>query len=179
VPKVLTLLFAILLCAVISLAVTQSMTETRDELEPEILEVIKGYGEQVKRGAEVYDLVCSNCHGNTGLGIEEGRAEFLPEHQKCEKCHRPFNAATLANVEISEKNAFNIGTPPALHSETLRKFGNATGLYAYISAAMPRHDPGTLSEQEYIDITAFLLTLNDVLPQNTVLTNENSSSITF
>lgn len=149
------------------------------ELAPEILEVIQGYGEQVKHGAEVYDLVCSNCHGNTGLGIEEGKAEFLPEHQRCEKCHRPFNAATLANVEISEKNAFNIGTPPALQSETLRKFGSATGLYAYIAAAMPRHDPGVLSKQDYLDITAFLLALNDVLPRDTVLTNDNSSSITF
>jgi hypothetical protein len=180
VTRVLFLLFVILLCAVVSLAVTQNMTTAaRDELEPEILDIIKGYGEQVRRGAEVYDLVCSNCHGNTGLGIEEGRAEFLPEHQRCEKCHRPFNAATLANVDISEKNAFNIGTPPALQDETLKKFGSAIGLYSYISAAMPRHDPGALSGQDYLDITAFLLALNDVLPQDIVLTIDNGSSITF
>jgi hypothetical protein len=182
VARVLPLLFLLFLSAVFGIAITQDegQMQTSDELAPEILEVIAGYGEQVRRGAEVYDLVCSNCHGNTGLGIEEGRAEFLPEHQRCEKCHRPFNASTLANVEISEKNSFNIGEPPALYSdEMLTKFGSAAGLYAYISAAMPRHDPGVLSEGEYLDITAFLLALNDVLPQDTVLTEENGSSITF
>jgi cytochrome c len=170
------------LLAVFAIAVTQDegQMQTSDELAPEILETIAGYGEQVRHGAEVYDLVCSNCHGNTGLGIEEGRAEFLLEHQRCEKCHRPFNASTLANVEISEKNSFNIGMPPALHSdEMLTKFGSAAVLYAYIRAAMPRHDPGVLSEQEYLDITAFLLALNGVLPQDAVLTRENGSSITF
>jgi mono/diheme cytochrome c family protein len=182
VARVLLFLFLSILLAVVGIAVTQDegQMQKSDELAPEILEVISGYSEQVRHGAEVYDLVCSNCHGNTGLGIEEGRAEFLPEHQRCEQCHRPFNASTLANVEISEKNSFNIGTPPALHSnEMLSKFGSAAGLYAYISAAMPRHDPGVLTQQEYLDITAFLLALNGALPKDIVLTNENGSSITF
>lgn len=164
------------------LAVTQSMTtsDTKTELPPEMLELIAGHSEQVRRGAGVYDLVCSNCHGNTGLGIEEGRAEFLPEHQRCETCHRSNNAPTKANVEISEKNSFNIGTPPALHShEMLSKFGSAAGLYAYISAAMPRHDPGVLTQQDYLDITAFLLALNDVLPNTTVVTSENAATLLF
>jgi cytochrome c len=182
VARVLLFLFLIFLFGILGLAVTQNKAESMqksEELAPEILEVIAGYGEQVRHGAEVYDLVCSNCHGNTGRGIEEGRAEFLPEHQRCERCHRPFNASTLANVEISEKNSFNIGNPPALHLEGLSKFGNAAGLHAYIKAAMPRYEPGKLTEQEALDITAFLLALNNVLPRDIVLTNENGSSITF
>lgn len=180
--RVLPFLFLCGLLAVVGIAITQNegQMQKADELAPEILEVIAGYSEQVRHGAEVYDLVCSNCHGNTGLGIEEGRAEFLPEHQRCEKCHRPFNASTLANVEISEKNSFNIGTPPALRNHgMLSKFGSAAGLYAYLSAAMPRHDPGVLSEQDYLDITAFLLVLNGALPKDTILTKENSPNITF
>ncbi len=149
--------------------------ETKDELESEILEIIAGHSEQVRRGAEVYDLVCSNCHGNTGLGIEEGRAEFLPEHRRCEKCHRPNNAATKLNVIISDKNSFNIGNPPALHD--LSKFGNAAGLKAYLQATMPRYEPGRLSDEEYMDITAFLLALNDKLPEHTTLTANNLTTI--
>jgi cytochrome c len=185
VARVLLFLFLIVLFAVLGVAITQDkvarpMQPSSEKLAPEILDVIAGYSEQVRHGAEVYDLVCSNCHGNTGLGIEEGRAEFLPEHQRCEKCHRPNNAPTKANVEISEKNSFNIGTPPALHGAgLLAKFGNAAGLNAYIKAAMPRYEPGNLSEKEYLDITAFLLTLNGLLPEDTVLTKENSSSIVF
>ena len=165
-----------LLLAIVSLAITQGMTsENKTELPPEVLELISGYSEQVKRGAKVYDLVCSNCHGNTGLGIEEGKAEFLPEHQRCEQCHRRNNAARLIDVEISERNSFNIGTPPALHD--LAKFGTAAGLKAYIEAAMPRYEPGTLSAEDYLDITAFLLALNKKLPEDITLTAETLTTI--
>jgi mono/diheme cytochrome c family protein len=166
-----------LLLAVIGLAVTQTMTapETKTDLPLEILELISGHSEQVRHGAEIYDLVCSNCHGNTGLGIEEGRAEFLPEHQRCEKCHRPNNAARIVDVEVSDRNSFNIGAPPALH--TLAKFGSAAGLNAYLQAAMPRYEPGRLTDEEYLDITAFLLALNQELPEQATLTAENMTTI--
>ncbi len=172
--RVLTSFFLILLLLSLGLAITQNSMNTRppSEVVPEILALISGYGEQVQRGAESYDLVCSNCHGNTGLGIEEGRKEFLPEHQKCEKCHRPFNAAKLIDVEISDKNAFNIGNPPALNG-TIQKFGSAAGLYTYIKTTMPRYAPGNLTEQEYLDITAFLLVMNKSLSKESTLTIEN------
>ncbi len=175
--RALPFLFLYLLLAVITVAVTQTETEMQksSELAPEIAEVITGYSEQVRRGAEVYDLVCSNCHGDTGLGIEEGRAEFLPEHQRCERCHRPNNATKIVDVEISDRNSFNIGEPPALHD--LAKFGSAAGLNAYLRAAMPRYEPGRLSDEEYLDITAFLLALNKKLPKNTALTTENLAMI--
>lgn len=175
--RALPLLFLTLLFAVLSIASLQDENQMPKsaELDPEILEVIAGYGEQVQRGAETYDLVCSNCHGNTGLGIEEGRAEFLPEHQRCEKCHRPNNAARIVDVEVSDRNSFNIGVPPALH--TLAKFGSAAGLKAYLQAAMPRYEPGRLSDEEYEDITAFLLALNNQLPTDTTLTAENMTTI--
>lgn len=150
-------------------------SESKTELPPEILELIADYSEQVRRGAEVYDLVCSNCHGNTGLGIEEGRTEFLPEHQRCEKCHHPNNAAKIVDVEISDRNSFNIGNPPALHN--LAKFGSAAGLKAYLQATMPRYEPGRLSDEEYLDITAFLLVLNKKLAENTTLTAERLETI--
>ncbi|MGL4608580.1 MAG: c-type cytochrome [Trueperaceae bacterium] len=187
--RVLFFIFLSLVLSVLDIAITQksvtqefvtqeqSQMRRAAELAPEISEVIAGYGEQVRRGAEAYDLVCSNCHGNTGLGISEGRAEFLPEHQRCEKCHRPHNAPTMANVKISEKNSFNIGEPPALND--LSKFGSAAGLNVYIQAAMPRHNPGQLSEQEYLDITAFLLVLNKALPKGSLITLENSPTISF
>jgi mono/diheme cytochrome c family protein len=180
VARVLPVLFLIVLFAVLGVATTQDkvarpMQPSSEELAPEILNVIAGYSEQVRHGAEVYDLVCSNCHGNTGLGIEEGRAEFLPEHQNCEKCHRPNNAAKKVDVEISDRNSFNIGEPPALHE--LAKFGSAAGLKAYLQAAMPRYEPGRLSDEEYVDITAFLLVLNDKLPTDTTLTAENITTL--
>ena len=140
--------------------------------------LVAGSSPQVLRGAEAYDLICSDCHGNSGLGIGEGRLSFLPEHQRCEQCHKPFNAPTKANVELSERNAFNIGEPPALRGEgALAHFGHAGGLYSYLRSAMPRYDPGALSDQEYWDITAFLLELNGALPDDLTLTADNAASV--
>ena len=144
------------------------------------LELVADSSPQVLRGAETYDLVCSDCHGDSGLGIAEGRLSFDPEHQRCEKCHRTFNAPTKANVRLSEKNSFNIGEPPALHGEgVLAHFANAATLHAYIRAAMPRYDPGVLSEDEYLDITAFLLELNGLLPEGVTLSEANEASVTL
>jgi cytochrome c len=175
--RVLIIAFVFITILGLSLAITQeSMNpQPKPEVTPEVLNLISGYSDQVSRGATTYDLVCSNCHGNLGLGIEEGRQEFLPEHQKCEKCHRPFNSAKLVEVEISDRNSFNIGNPPALNG-TLAKFATAQGLHSYIKATMPRYAPGSLSEQEYLDITAFLMVLNQELPIETTLTLENMSS---
>jgi len=145
---------------------------------PSPTEWVAGSSAQVVRGAESYDLICSDCHGDTGLGIAEGRLSFDPEHQRCERCHRTFNAPTKANVEISEKNAFNIGEPSPLRGEgVLGHFTDASVLYAYLSAAMPRYDPGSLDDEVYLDITAFLLELNNALPDSTQLTKENAASL--
>lgn len=35
-------------------------------------------------------------------------------------------------------------------------------LYAYIRDRMPKNDPGSLSEQEYADVTAYLLKMNQM-----------------
>lgn len=139
---------------------------------------VAGSSTQVLRGAEAYDLVCSDCHGNSGLGITEGRLSFLPEHQRCEQCHKVFNAPTKADVRLSERNAFSLGQPPALRGEgALARFGTAAALYAYVRSAMPRYDPGALTDAEYLDITAFLLELNGELPAGATLTEGNAAGI--
>ena len=175
-----SLVVLVLFASLSFFALSQPMQDNRNNGIPSPLEFVGEVSEQVTRGAEVYDLVCSDCHGDTGLGIEEGRLSFLPEHQRCEKCHKAFNAKTKRDVEISERNSFNLGNPPALRgANILEHFGNAAVLYTYIRAAMPRYDPGALSEQDYLDITAFLLELNNKLPRNTNLTRDNISNIHF
>ncbi len=155
-----------------------AQTQLSKPLDP--FDFIKVSTEQVKRGAKVYDLVCSDCHGDSGLGIEEGRLSFLPEHQNCEKCHRKFNASTKKDVKLSERNSFNLGVPPKLRGEeALAHFNNAAVLYVYIRSAMPRYEPGMLSDQDYLDITAFLSALNNSLAENFELTQANANMISL
>lgn len=149
------------------------------------LEYVNSTNPQVIRGAKTYDLVCSDCHGDTGLGLAEGRLSFDPAHQRCEQCHKTFNAPTKANTNLSERNSFNLGEPPALRGENaggegvLAHLANAATLNAYISTAMPRYDPGVLEPGEYVDITAFLLELNGLLPAGLTLTAENAATVSL
>lgn len=135
---------------------------------------------QIQNGARVYNLVCADCHGDTGLGIEEGIQGFHPEHQYCQRCHKTFNAPTKAMTRLSQRNSFDLGVPPPLRDEnSISKFQNAFAYYSYIKATMPRYDPDGLTEQEYWDMTAFLIALNKKLPTDTILDIKNAAQITL
>ena len=54
-------------------------------------------------------------------------------------------------------------------SKRIASYESTTRLYDYISRTMPFDNPGTLSEQEYWDVIAFLLDANELLPADTVL----------
>ena len=52
---------------------------------------------------------------------------------------------------------------PALSGQTLRQTfgaGTAAGLYDFISRQMPQDKPGTLTRQQYLDVTAYILARN-------------------
>jgi len=64
-----------------------------------------------------------------------------------------------------DNDMFSLGTPPALHSSPggplpLAGTASATALWAYLSATMPRYEPGRQSQEEYWLLTAFLLDMN-------------------
>jgi mono/diheme cytochrome c family protein len=78
--------------------------------------------------------------------IESGAAVFLAS---CARCH---GAAAEG------------GRGPALDAPTLGGYRTADRLFRYISLSMPEDDPGSLAEQEYYDVIAFLLDLNGSNP---------------
>ena len=55
-----------------------------------VLPELPSIATQADVGAEIYRLVCQDCHGNQGQGLtDEWRAEWSPEDQNCwqSKCH--------------------------------------------------------------------------------------------
>lgn len=106
---------------------------------------------QADVGAQVYWLNCQPCHGDVGQGLtDEWRAQYPEDHQNCwaSGCHgdRPY------------ENGFTIPTsiPPVTGDDSLQSFDHMGLVYTYISAAMPFNAPGSLDEEEYLAITAFL-----------------------
>ena len=110
---------------------------------------------QADYGAEVYRLVCSTCHGDIGQGLtDEFRATSRPENQNCwqSKCH--------ASNHPVDGFVFPRYVPPLVGSHIPATFATAQDLYAFISTRMPYQVPGTMTEEEYWQLTAFILELN-------------------
>ena len=118
---------------------------------------------ELLNGAELYYQKCSVCHGDTGLGLEEARATFPEDHRRCTQCHKSGNPKEVDWLNIRDNDMFDIGDPTPLRGEgALANFANPESLQAYISATMPRYAPNSLEADDYRDIAAFLLHINNV-----------------
>jgi hypothetical protein len=67
--------------------------------------------------------------------------------------------------------------PALVGTDTLQKFPNAAVLRAYIFAAMPFWKPGSLTEEETLQITAFLLRQNNLWSAQQDITMDNAATI--
>lgn len=100
----------------------------------------------VAQGKAVYAAKCAACHGEAGR-------------------NGPFDA--LAGRE--PRRGFAFGRDPSL----VRTVGNywpyATTLYDYVHRAMPWTQPGSLEPDEVYGLVAYLLFLNEIVPESVVL----------
>jgi len=110
-------------------------------------------------GAEIYRLVCRDCHGDRGQGLtDEFRATWDPKDQNCwqSKCHSP---------PLRPEGFFLPHYIPAIIGpNTLARFEGAADLQEFIQKNMPWHDPGSLTQEEYWQLTAFILRENELDP---------------
>ena len=118
-------------------------------------------------GRELYALNCAVCHGRGGGGLAEAKLAFPEDHRNCTRCHRPGNRIVQPlNQPFEDNNMFAIGDPPALHGSAagdrlgLTAVAEPAVILAYVAATMPRYDPGRLTFDQYVAITAHLLELN-------------------
>jgi mono/diheme cytochrome c family protein len=106
----------------------------------------------VEQGRALYTY-CTTCHGRTGLGLDEARLVFPETHRKCERCHKPYNSPTSTDPA----DIFSVGeSTPLRDLATSGHFASPQALYQFIRIAMPRYDPGLLSDEEYWALTAYL-----------------------
>jgi cytochrome c len=98
------------------------------------------------QGASVYAAKCAACHGPAGR-------------------NGPFDVL----VGREPRTGFPFGRDPSL----VRTVGNywpyATTLYDYIHRAMPWTFPGSLEPDEVYGLVAYLLFLNEIVPEGAVL----------
>ncbi len=108
------------------------------------------------------------CHGDVGQGLtEEFRDTYPSGESNCWEsgCHgdRPYeNGFTLPEY-----------IPPIIGRGALQKFSDAAILRSFIFAAMPYWNPASLTEEQTLQVTAFLLRQNNLwsAPQEITLSN--------
>lgn len=136
-----------------------------DDLPPP---VISEEPSQLERGQLQYYQVCLACHGNWGQGLtDEWRETGFRADMNCweSKCHAPNHPPH--GFEIPRE------MPALLGVTALSTLSDAAQLYQVIYQSMPWWDPGSLTSDEALDLTAYLMDARGELPEGIVL-NENN-----
>jgi cytochrome c len=92
-------------------------------------------------GAPIYAARCAGCHGKTG---KEGPNDVL--------------------VGRLPGDAFNFARDPRAPKTIGSYWPYATTVFDYIRRAMPPDKPGSLTDDEVYNLTAFLLAANELIP---------------
>jgi quinol-cytochrome oxidoreductase complex cytochrome b subunit/mono/diheme cytochrome c family protein len=137
-------------------------------------EVFSEIPNQMEAGSLKYWGVCMACHGDKGQGLtDEWRDAFGTEDRNCWQsgCHGPDHPPQ--GFRIPEDRP----APPVAGIGSLGRFMNAQELHDYILASMPWWDPGQLTDEEAWQVSAYILHMHKVLPEDFVLNDENASAI--
>lgn len=101
----------------------------------------------VAQGQEVYAAKCVACHGPTG---NDGPYDRL--------------------VGREPREGFPFGREPRVAPRTIGNYWPyATTLYDYVHRAMPFDRPGSLQPAEVYAVVAYLLYLNEIVPEDAVM----------
>ena len=102
----------------------------------------------VKQGQEVYANACAACHGDKGEGkrVEGAAGSFDRLVGGQGTLARPTPVVTVGSL-----------------------WPYATTLFDYVKRAMPFHGPQSLTADEVYAVSAYVLHLNGILPEDTIL----------
>lgn len=129
---------------------------------------------QADLGAKVYYDYCLACHGDRGQGLNEDWLSAWAEgdrncwQSRCHAANHPPGGFVLPRT-----------IPPVIGERHLAYFGNAENLYLYIRQRMPWHMPGSLAEEQYWQLTAYLARANGLYDGNTELTADSAVNVRF
>ena len=130
------------------------------DVRPDFKGLPAGSG-SVQKGQDVWEAKCASCHGI----FAESNSVFSP-----------LVGGTTAqdvqsgNVAALQNNAFPGRT-------TLMKLPTLSTLWDYIHRAMPWNAPKSLSVEEVYAVTAFMLNLGGVVPDDFTLANTNMAQV--
>lgn len=127
------------------------------DVRPDFKGLPKGQG-SVRQGEVLWEAQCASCHGS----FAESSEVFTPI----------AGGTTVQDI----KNGRVDGLMPGANQPnrtTLMKVATLSTLWDYINRAMPWNAPKTLTADEVYAVTAYILHLGNVLPDNYTLSDAN------
>jgi len=115
----------------------------------------------VAKGQDVWETKCAQCHGFFG---ESGEV-FSPL------------VGGVTPEDIKTGRVANLINPGYPGRTTMMKTPTLSTLWDYINRAMPWTSPKTLTTEEVYAVTAFLLNLSGVVPENFTLSDQNMAEV--
>ena len=129
------------------------------DVRPDFKGLPAGSG-SVKQGEDAWEAKCASCHGSFG----ESNAMFPPI----------AGGTTPQDIERGRVAAL---ARPGEQRTTLMKLSQVSALWDYINRAMPWNAPKTLSVEEVYALTAYILNLGRIVPDDFVLTERNIAEV--
>ena len=130
------------------------------DVRPDFKGLPKGAG-SVAKGMQVWEAKCASCHGVFG----ESNEVFAP-----------IVGGTTAD-DIKSGRVARLTDSGFPGRTTLMKLSSLSTLWDYINRAMPWNAPKTLSTEEVYAVTAYVLNLGGVVPDNFTLSDRNMADV--
>jgi S-disulfanyl-L-cysteine oxidoreductase SoxD len=141
-------------------ATTKELAAWDTEVRPDFKGLPPGAG-TVLRGQEIWEAKCASCHGIFG----ESNEVFTPL----------IGGTTASDVKTGR--VARLTDPSFPGRSTMMKLPTVSTLWDYIHRAMPWNAPRSLSHDEVYAVTAFMLNLAGVLPENFTLSHGNIGQV--
>ena len=129
------------------------------DVRPDFKGLPAGAG-SVTRGQDVWESKCASCHGIFG----ESNEVFTPL----------IGGTTAEDVKTGRVAKL---LDPTTGRTMLMKLATVSTLWDYINRAMPWTQPKSLSTEEVYAVTAFLLNLGGVIPDDYTLSDKNIAEV--
>jgi S-disulfanyl-L-cysteine oxidoreductase SoxD len=129
------------------------------DVRPDFKGLPPGSG-SVAQGRKVWEAKCESCHGTFG----ESNEVFTPI----------VGGTTADDIRTGRVKSLS---NPEMQRTTLMKLATLSTLWDYIRRAMPWTAPKSLTNDEVYAVTAYILNLGDILPDDFVLDERNMAQV--
>lgn len=130
------------------------------DVRPDFKGLPKGSG-SVEKGQDVWEAKCASCHGVFG----ESNEVFSPL----------IGGTTKDDIKTGHVARLKDAAFPG--RTTFMKVATVSTVWDYINRAMPWNAPKSLSHDEVYAVTAYLLNLADIVPQDFTLSDANMAEV--